>query len=647
MTDIKPADSINDRNDADRASTASRSRRVRFGLGTLAFAIMTAATYPIARYRIFTGFSSYDDEGYMLFSLKSFLDHGWHYAGADGYGPFYYEFWGAVCSIFGLSVNHDDGRTMTMVVWVLSSLLIGLSIWRMTGSFILGVTIQLGAFAALFSLVPEPMHPIGIIVLLLSAIMAFSCFLRDRASPFAAALLGGTVMALILIKINVGIFALAAVTLVCVVSYPALARRRWLRPLVEVGFVALPLLLMSSNAGEAWARQYALHVCAAALAVVIALRTRSVGRRDSKELWWLGGGFLLVGLTVSLALVAAGTSPSAIIDGVILQPLRLPNIMSFPLRLRSWTYVLDLLALVGALGYAYVARNREARPSPSWTWLLATLSILIGFFMAVAVISATTPYSGLDLVCFAWIALIQPPGEPNQRTRFARLLLPPLAVLLTLQAYPFAGSQAHWSALLLIPVGALSMANGVRWIAFSRGSQSARRTPLAISAVAVTVALVALVGITIKQGFDQVRAAYGGSVSLGLPGAVDVRVSAGEAANYRAVVAAIDENCKSFVMLPRMNSFYFWTRQAPPTGYDAAGWSMAYDDSAQQRAVDAIRSVDGFCLLENAALMTGFWKPLIGQSASPLERYLHHGFAPIAKFGDYQLLKREESASRS
>ena len=96
------------------------------------------------------------------------------------------------------------------------------------------------------------MHPGGIIVLLLSAIMAISCFVGDRTSPLPMALIGGAVTALILIKINVGIFAVAAVVLACVVSYPALAQRRWLRPVVEVGVVALPLLLMSSKMGEAW-----------------------------------------------------------------------------------------------------------------------------------------------------------------------------------------------------------------------------------------------------------------------------------------------------------------------------------------------------------------------------------------------------------
>ena len=242
-----------------------------------------------------------------------------------------------------------------------------------------------------------------------------------------------------------------------------------------------------------------------------------------------------------------------------------------PLALPNWTYVLDLLALVGALGYWYVARNREARPSLTWTWLVSALSILIGLFMAFSVIGlhlrATTLFTRLGLVCFAWVALIQPPGKPDEGTQFARLLLPPLAVLQALHAFPVAGSQVFWSALLLIPVGALCIANGVRWIAFSLGGQSARRAPFAIGAIAATVAMVVLVSIQLKQGLDQVRAAYGGSVSLGLPGAEDVRVSPEKAANYQAIVAAIDENCESFVTLPGMNSFYLWTQQEPPAGY--------------------------------------------------------------------------------
>jgi hypothetical protein len=627
----------------NEASRLSRARCVRLGFGVLAFAAVTVVTYPIACYRIFTGFACYDDEGFLLTSLKSFLDHGSLYDDVfTVYGPFYYEFWGGVFSIFGIPVNHDGGRTVTMVVWVLSSLLIGLSTWRMTRSIFLGLATQITVFGALASLVAEPMHPGGIIVLLVSTIVTISCFVRDRTSRFWTALLGGAVMALILVKINIGSFALAAVFLVCVVSYSALARRRGLRPAVEVGFVALPLLLMASKAGEAWARHYAVHVAVAALAVVIALRARSAGRRDSKELWWLGGGLFVVGVTVSLAILAAGTSPSGLIDGVIKLPLLFPSTYSNPLRLSNWTYVLDLLALVGALGYWYVARNREADPSLTWTSLVSALSILVGLDMA---LFAGFHGSQLGPLSFAWVALIQPPGKPDAGTQFARLLLPPLAVLQALHAFPVAGSQVLWSALLLIPVGALCVANGVRRIAFSLGGRIQRRALFAIGTIGATVLMFDLVNIQLKQGLDQARAAYNGSVSLGLPGAEDVRLSPEKAARYQAIVAAIDKNCVSFVMLPGMDSFYFWTQQEPPTGYNVTAWTILFDDAHQQRVIEDTRSINGLCLLENVPLAQRWGAGEI--PPGPLVRYLHRGFVPIAEFGDYHLLKRAASGSGS
>jgi hypothetical protein len=634
----------------------SRARGVRLGFGVLAFAAVTVVTYLIARLRIFTGFGVYDDEGYMLIALKSFLNHGSLYDDVfTGYGPFYYEFWGGVFSTLGIPVNHDGGRMVTMVVWVLSSLLIGLSIWRVTRSILLGLATQMIVFGALASLVSEPMHPGGIVVLLVSMIVTISCFVRDRTSPFSMALLGGAVMALILVKINVGAFAFAAVVLVCVVSYPAVARRRWLRPVVEVGFVALPLLLMASKAGEAWARHYAVHVAVAALAVVIALRARSTGRRDSKELWWLGGGLLVVGVTVFLAILAAGTSPSGLIDGIILQPLRVPGTFSIPLGLPDSTDVVDLLAVAGALGYWYVARNREARPSLACTSLVSGLSILVGVDMAFSVVGRTALLDfdsvsygrgfQLGLLSFAWVALIQPPGKPDEATQFARLLLPPLAVLQGLHAFPIPGSHVLWSALLLIPVGAVCVANGVRGIAFSLNVQGERRALGAIGAIAATVAIVRLVTIQLGVELDAGRAAYHRSVSLGLPGAEDVRVSPEEAANYKAIVAAIDKNCKSFAMLPGMNSFYIWTQQEPPTGYNQSNWTTQFDDAQQQRVIEDTRSIDGLCLLQNVPLAQRWGAGEI--PPGPLVRYLHRGFVPIAKFGDYQLLKREGSGTGS
>jgi hypothetical protein len=600
----------------------------------------------MAHPRMFTGFASYDDEGYMLIALKGFLHHGHLYDDVfTQYGPFYYEFWGAFFEIFGIPVNHDGGRTAALVAWVAASLLFGLATWRMTRSLMLGLVTQMLVFGAIITVVNEPMHPGGTICLLLGVIVAFASLVRARPSPMTMALLGGAVMALILVKINVGAFALISLALICVAAYPELVRRRWLRPLVEVLFVAVPLLLMTSKFGEAWARHYAVHVSVAALAVVAALRARQVPSRSGEEFRWLLGGLAVVAVVVCLAIIAAGTSPGGLIEGVIQQPLRQSDAFSLALGLANRTFFFDLLGLTGAISYWYFAR-RPGASSPAFLSLASVLSIAIGLEMALSTIGKTalfdlTTFPGYQLAFlpFAWVALIPLTAAEDEETSFPRLFVPALAVLQALHAFPVAGSQVAWSAFLLIPVGAICVANGVRGLNGVLVGERERRTVAAIGAVAAVIALVVIVNLQLRLPLKEYRAAYNDSVSLGLPGAEDVRISPEEAAMYQEVTAAIDENCRSLVMLPGMNSFYFWSQEEPPTGFNATGWTTLFDEAHQRRVVAETRSIRGLCELRNEGLAAGWSGGTIPNNA--LVRYMHRGFRPITTIGAYELLRRE------
>jgi len=622
-------------------------------LAALAFAAVTVVTYLIAEKRMFMGFAPYDDEGYMLIALKGFINHGSLYDDVfSQYGPFYYEFWGGIFSLFGIPVAQDGGRTATLIVWVLSSLLLGHAGWRMTGSVLLGLAVQVLVFTGIVTLTNEPMHPGGLICLLLAAIVAISCLVRDRVAPYSMAALGAAVAALTMVKINVGFFALAAVALVAVVSYPGLVGRRWLRPLVEVGFVALPVLLMTSKLSEAWARHYALHVAVAALAVVIALRARTVRRRSDEELRWFGGGLLVVGLTICATILATGTTPNGLLDGVLGQPLRQADVFSVPLSLAGRTYLFDLLALVGVLGYWYVARG-ERRPSAGWSAAASLLGIVIGAQLALSVIGRTVLFDAFlfpgyqfAMLPFAWIALIPGPAGENGATAFARLLLPPLAVLQALHAFPVAGSQLSWSAFLLVPVGAICVANGVRGLAIGLSGERERRAALAIATAAVAVLAAVLVETQLRKPLQEVRAAYDERISLGLPGAADIHVEPQEARTYRVISRAIEANCGSFLTLPGLNSFYLWTERDPPTGFNTTAWTTLLDDPSQRMIVSATRSTADLCVLENAPMAAGWSGGTIPDG--PLVRYLRGAeFRTVFRFGDYALRRREDPAGSS
>jgi hypothetical protein len=622
----------------------TRLPEVRTILAVAAFAAITVVTIATARYQMFTTVASYQDEGYMLVALKSFVNHGSLYDYVfTQYGPFFYEFWGGIFSLFDIPVVQSSGRDAVLVVWVLTSLVSGVTMLRITGSILLGLATQALVFPALSVFANEPMHPGSLICLLLATILGLACFFRLRPSLWSAALLGATVAALVLVKINVGAFALAALLLSCVVVYPALDARRWLRIVVEAGVVLFPFVLMAAELGESWALHYAVHVAVAMLAIVIVLRTRSFEPRANQELLWLGGGFVAMVVVVCGAILATGTSVSGLIEGVITQPLRQSDAFKIPMVLADRVYAFDLLALAGAAGYWFTTR-RGARPGTLWQALIGALSILIGVEMALSVIGKTFPADTLTVpgyqfsfLAFAWLALAPVPGE-DRPTAFARLLLPSLAVLQAMHAFPVAGSQVLWSTFLLIPVGALCVANGVRQLASLTGAGNERWALAAIGGLTAVFLVGFIVNTALQVPLKTARATYESRVALDLPGSARIHLSPEEVDLFRSITAEIDRNCDSMLQLPGMGNFYIWSEQEPPTGYVATAWPTLFDDAHQEKVVEQTRSIRGLCLLRNVGIAEGWSAGPVPDG--PLVSYLEEGFELIVNIEGYELLKR-------
>jgi len=616
----------------------------------LVFAAVTIASAFVARWAMFVVTQPFEDEGYMLTVLHSFVNHGQMYDDVFGqYGPFYYDFWGGIFSVFGIPLTPDAGRVVVSIVWIVTSLGAGLAALRITKSILLGLATQMAVFSSLSVLANEPMHPVGLIGLLLVGLLAAAAFVGRRLSIVAVAIVGGAVGALLLVKINVGAFALLALALVCVVVYPVLAARRWLRPLVEAFFVVAPLLLMTSKFGEASVRHYAVHVAIAALAVVIALRALRPIPRSNEELGWMIGGLLGVIFASCLALLGSGTSPGGLLYGVIRQPLRQTDSFRIPLELAGRFWYLDALALAGAVAFYWLSRRR-ATISPGFLALASAISIGVGFELALSVIGRTLPSDVNSLagyqfafLAFAWVGLLPLSGRDDSDAMFVKLLLPPLAVLQALHAFPVAGSQTMLATFLLIPLGAVCVANGTRGLARVVIGQEERRAFVTLGGLAAVALLVFLAGVTLRDPLRASRAAYDAEVPLGLPGEVQVRVPPETATADREVTAAINRNCGSFLTMPGMDYFYIWTQQEPPTGYNATAWMTLFDDAHQRRVIDDTRSIRGLCLLRNMGLAEGWSQGPV--PPGPLVSYLEDGFRPVTTVGPYELLRREGAAS--
>jgi hypothetical protein len=632
-----------------RGAALYGDRRVRLTVAALGFAAVTVITVLIAHPTMFAAFHNYDDEGYMLTALKSYVNHGHLYDQVfTQYGPFYYEWWGGIFSGFGIDVTHDSGRTVTMIVWVLGALLFGLGTWRLTRSLFLGLGVQALTFNALGVLNNEPMHPIGLIGLLLATIVLISTFVgeEDRPSPYALAAIGACVAALALTKINVGLFAFVSVALACAVSYRFLWGRRWPRLLIEAAFVALPILLMLSKFDQGWVRHYAIHVACAALAVVIALRATNPAQRRTFELRWLVGGFLVLGVVVVATIIATGTSVGALYEGVIDQPLHQSDAFTIPTLIARRVYAFDIVALAAACAYWYGMR-RGGEPSPAWLAAWSLFAIVVGITMALSVGGLLLPFDGttlagytLSMLPFAWVALARTAPGPPPAYSFARLLLPLLAVLQTLHGYPVSGSQTFLAVVLLIPVGGLCVANGVRGLSRLIPVGPDRLALAGFGAVVAIVLAWFTVNAYLREPLQLRRGIYNSAFSLNLPGSHDIRLGIPEEIKmYEDTAHAIKRDCTALLTEPGMDSFYLWAEQEPPS-FTATAWPTLFNEEHQRKVVEATEGTEDLCLLRNRAIG---WEVTEGV----LERYLEVGFEPIGKWGEYELLRRDGPAAPS
>ena len=80
----------------------------------------------------FSSFAIYDDEGYVMISLQSYQEGNALYDQTyTQYGPAFFQVSGLLHNILKLPITHDIVRFKTLAMWLLSSILAGIVVWRM------------------------------------------------------------------------------------------------------------------------------------------------------------------------------------------------------------------------------------------------------------------------------------------------------------------------------------------------------------------------------------------------------------------------------------------------------------------------------------------------------------------------------------
>ncbi|MGH7192799.1 MAG: hypothetical protein ACREJM_04595, partial [Candidatus Saccharimonadales bacterium] len=109
---------------------------------------------------LFTSFQRWDDEGYILYTLKNFWQHHPLYREVcSPYGPAYYLVHSAVLQLFGPPTT-DLLRFTTLGFWVLGSLASGVLVFLRTRDFRVSALAILCSFQlAARAVQSEPTHP--------------------------------------------------------------------------------------------------------------------------------------------------------------------------------------------------------------------------------------------------------------------------------------------------------------------------------------------------------------------------------------------------------------------------------------------------------------------------------------------------------
>lgn len=599
-------------------------RRVALG-----FAAVTVILVPVAYVSMLGVFNAYDDEGYFLMTLRDYMSgHALYSQVLTIYGPFFYEVMGGAFKLLGLEVGNDTARAVTIVVWLVASLAGGVAAFRMTRSLLLGLGAQFVTFHVLAALTSEPGQPSGILSLLLIGLVAATAY--RSAHPRAIALLiGSIVAAACLVKINIGVFAGLAVAFALAAGVTGPRRKVFL---IATGLmlVASPFVLMAGLLGRDWVVEYALVAGLSAATVAVAcLSAPPVTPSPPTLAWLIAGGAALAVFCVGIAILG-GTNPGDLFSGLVVAPLRLPQLYVWPLRINVGyvVWAAASLALAAAiLGRRFGSAASLAVPglarifAGALTWLTVLLLPSSLFFVALPL---------------AWVATQDPRRDTDGPTNpYARLLLPALAVTESLQAYPIAGTQLSIAALVLVPVGAITLNDGIRQLRGWSGRES-RQQLLTVASWVAPALLIA--NIAFYQLFAFLAfSGYESTQPLGLRGAESMRVIPQRAAALRSLVAAINQECSSFITLPGMSSFYIWTGQQAPAQLYVGIWLYSLDSAQQKQVVAQFQGRPRLCVVKDQAVVD-FWAEGRPVPSGPLIEYIDNTFRPDRVFGDYELL---------
>jgi hypothetical protein len=591
---------------------------------------------PVVAYLLVnTTFMPYDDEGYVLISLRNYLSGLRLYDDVfSQYGPWPYVYHWLITTGLQSPMTHALGRALTVFHWVATSLLCGALGWQLSRSQLAAYVSATLSFGLCWQNTSEPSHPGSHITLLVALGAVMISRLPGNTRPWGSYTGLGVIMGLLLLtKINVGL--LFAASLGCYVLYNTRWPGQWpqaARLLAAAGLLAVPWVLLFRQLGQSWVLVLAIQFTLAVLGLLWLAPPAQTGARLSDRAWIaVPGASLLAGGLVCLLVWQHGTGLQTLFQAVLIDPIRMPT--KFLVGL-TWYPEVWLLALAGAIAVFKAGREfrNQGRLTPFTMW--AILGIRVAGLAALVIFAPRWPsYTGvfhfsaycLPLLPVFVVPLTAPAASPQYLGRWgvACLALPQV-----LHLFPVAGSQLAWATFLCLPV----MVAGVFDLreALPRLLPGSGRGLVVTGGIALFTAATIQFALLAHTGWQR----YVHSRPLDLPGAENIRLDGPTRQAFRLLNLNARIHATLLFSRQGMYSHNLWSGVPTPTAQNATHWFWLLPDTQQREIIARLKAARQTALITSHSLDAFMVKQNIAVSG-PLQDFLVNHYRSFFSYGDF------------
>jgi heme/copper-type cytochrome/quinol oxidase subunit 4 len=600
--------------------------KTRHWLEAVGWILLLAGLAVLGKFMMSATFMTYDDEGYVLYSVIKFCEgHALYSEVFSQYGPSFYLFYKALHLATGVIYTHDIGRWLTLGYWIGSAGLLGLITRRLGGSVIAGWLAAIMGFLVLIKNICEPFHP-GAPLALLSIVAAWAgaeCVLRGK-QRLMGIWVPAVGMLMLLTKINVGVFIMCAWGSWWLwSSYAKHPRGKTIGWCLALIIPLLPMILMRAHLSTEWGAAFALTFAAGTLALGIQIWTSRPEETSRTDWSWIitAAGILCAVFGIMWIL---GTSPAELWHGVVVAPLKHPGVYAAPAPTTWLSAMVTILSLIVS-----VAVLKKA-PSTLRTAciVIARLAAIGGFFY---VATRGDGWTRLNQFTLTWgpasaVWLLAPLRELPERVVRARQWIGWVFVWQILHAYPVAGSQTGWGSVLWVPVLMMSLSDliglwAVRW----------KFAPWLATAGAAWIATLA-----VRPTVHNARLWWADSEQLNLPGAKTIYPPPAISKALRVINTNLVEEAGVVVSMPGMLSFNIWSGRPAPIIANTTHWFSLLDEARQNEMVRVLQNDPRAMLVFHHDLINFLANQNIVPSG-PLSDYLRRAFTPVIHVGPYDV----------